>query len=113
MGAAVLNIDIRQGDTFRASLKISNLDLTGCGFKMQLRADYASLSEDIIYELSSDSGTITYTAPDIVDLFIPSDDTAELAYNLKGRYDFQVMLPDGDIYTLLEGKFRVLPEVTT
>ena len=113
MGAAVLNIDIRQGDTFRATLKITNLDLDDCTFKMQLRSDYASLTEEVIHELSSDLGTITYTAPDMVELVIDSDDTTDFAYDLKGRYDFQVTLPNGDIYTLLEGKFRVLPEVTT
>jgi FlaG/FlaF family flagellin (archaellin) len=113
--AAVYDITIEQGATFRLSLvwkDSSNVpvNLTGYTARMQVRRSYT----DTVIQLAmtTESGSITLGGSagtiNVVSAAAATEDIAARA----GVYDLELMSSDGVVTRLVEGKVTIKPEVT-
>lgn len=113
--AAVYDITIEQGATFRLSLvwkDSSNVpvNLTGYTARMQVRRSYT----DTVIQLAmtTESGSITLGGSagtiNVVSAATATEDIAARA----GVYDLELMSSDGVVTRLVEGKVTIKPEVT-
>jgi hypothetical protein len=126
MTPGLLNLSIRQGDTFTQLLTIANadpsdpsghtpgtpVDLTGCAAEMKIVAAYDVVAA---YSLNSSSATanggtlILGGENGTVAISIPAADTLNLA---NGRYDLKIRFADGSIHTFIAGSVLIEAEVT-
>lgn len=99
---------MRQGDTFRRTLGIEPLDLTDHDMRMSVRA--APDDENPLLFLSTGNGRIE-VIPDAFSLIVAAEDTEELPAGVY-KYDIELVTPGGEVYTLLEGRFDIVREIT-
>ena len=104
-----------QGTTFSKSLtyKVNKfaVNLTGYSARMQVRESYTSATTIVSLTsaegggmtLGGVAGTITFT--------IPAATTSVLKSGTY-LYDLEIVSPSGEVTRLLEGKFKVTPEIT-
>jgi hypothetical protein len=116
MVAAVHDITIEQGATFRLSLLWRDssgtpIDLTGCSARMQVRKKYNSetawlslTSEDGDIVLGDEAGTIVVTGDALLTEDIPAPSC--------GVYDLEIVMAGGEVNRLLQGSATISPEVT-
>jgi hypothetical protein len=103
------------GDTFRGINAITLLEngipinLTNCSIYMQFRSIF-NLASPVVFEFSSDEGTIGVVVPENGVVSIPEQ--VIIAPAGEYDYDLQVMFPDGSVKTYLKGKFKILPQIT-
>lgn len=116
MAAFRLPITILQGETWRhelawkAGLPAVPVDLTGCSARMQVRSVVASA--DVLLDLTSANGRIELgTTGGEITLRLSAVETAALAFR-AAVYDLEIVHSNGDVRRLLEGSFKVRPEVT-
>jgi len=103
------------GDTFKGISAISLLengspiDLTDCSIYIQFRSVF-NLASPVVFEFSSDEGTIGVVFPTSGVISIPQQKIDVPA----GEYDYDllVMFPNGYAKTYLKGKFKILPKIT-
>lgn len=115
--AANVDIEHDQGATFikrfrwETSASLSGyVDLTGYTARMQLRT--AIDSPDVVIELTTENGRITLGGVNgTIDLLIDADDTSPLDAGTY-RYDLELISPTAVVVRLVEGKFKLRPEVT-
>ena len=120
MSAAVINLDIEQGATFRQQFQWFNpdgttpIDLTGCSAKSQWRASIDST--EVLIELSTANGKIVIDAVQgMVTLHLSAVETAALQFT-AAVYDLEISFPliAGEVptYRLAKGKIKVSKEIT-
>lgn len=86
------------------------VDLTGYTARMHLRETKAD--PDVILELTTENGRIALgDATGVVDLLITADDTSSVPA-ASYRYDLELESPTGFVTRLIEGKFKMVQEVT-
>jgi hypothetical protein len=112
MPAAKLNISIEQGATFTKRLVWRDknkrpVPLTGYTAKMQVRP--SATSANVILELSTANGRITFPGPGVVQLDVAANDTDAIT---SGVYDLKLYAPSGQEIRFIEGKLTVTPGVT-
>jgi hypothetical protein len=113
--AAVYDITIEQGATFRLSLvwkDSSNVpvNLTGYTARMQVRRSYT----DTVIQLAmtTESGSITLGgSAGTINVVSAATATKDIAAR-AGVYDLELMSSNGVVTRLVEGKVTVKPEVT-
>lgn len=108
------NLTIYQGETFGFSIIWKDaegvpIDLTGYSARMQIR--YDGVNGDIAADLSTTNGGIEIdNEAHTITVYISATDTASMLAK-SGVYDLEMVL--GDVVTrLLEGKVKIIPEVT-
>jgi hypothetical protein len=115
MPAATYNIICDQGATLDRSLTLKDsagslANLTGFSAKMQVRT--TASSSGVALELSTvNSRVILGGALGTVRLKVDAATTAALTAG-DYVYDLEITAPNGDVTRLVEGKFKVKPEVT-
>lgn len=110
MTAGAYDVVCEQGATFRRTITWSTKVLTGFTARMQVRQNAAAT--EVLADLTTENGHITIDGPTgVVVVEIPADETAAIA---PGRYRYDLELADaaGVVTRLLEGKFRVVAEIT-
>ena len=120
MTAAIYNLSLEQGVTFRHSITWKTRDtqtntesiveLTGCTARLQFRDIRNSTSPVLeVSTIPSASGSITLTAAGgKIEIYIPHTSVPSGI----GLYDLEVTLANGDIKRLLSGKYSTSSEVT-
>jgi hypothetical protein len=112
MNAGTYNIICEQGATFQRIITVVNADGTLPDYntstaRMQVRPSVDSLV--IIIELTTENGRITLLDNSIT-LNIIADDTTIL---VAGSYKYDLEIQTGaDVIRLVQGEFKVSPEVT-
>lgn len=112
MDSDKVNLVIKQGDTFRAQMEILELDFTGCSGKMQLRLDIADLAPEVIHEMTVANTGISFDGAHIVRMHIPKSITSTFTYDMTGLFDLEITWPSGDTFTIMEGHWKIKPDVT-
>lgn len=109
--SANYDLTIEQGATFTFTLTVNGVNLTGYTARMQGRTSHAA--NTTVFNLSSPSTGITITSGtnSIVAVTLTAAQTALLTAPLEGVYDLEVV-SGALVDRLLEGTFRVTPEVT-
>lgn len=109
--AANYDITIEQGATFTFTLTVTGVNLTGYTARMQGRTSHAATAK--VFDLSSPSTGIVVTPGTNSTIAVTLTATQTAAFNapLEGVYDLEYT--DGTVVQrILEGTFRVTPEVT-
>ncbi len=107
--------DHYSGDTFMGISSITLLEngtpinLTNCGIYAQFRP-VSNLANPVFFELSSDLDAIIIIAPSLGMITIPEQIIDIPAGDYA--YDLQVIFPNGYIKTFLNGKIKILPQLT-
>ena len=114
MPAAKLDLTVEQGATFRHVLTLRAgavpYDLTGHVARMQLRADVRSPTT--LLELTSENGRLVIDAlAGKITLVLDATTTAGMTSG-TAIYDLEIEAADGTVTRLVQGKVKVLPEVT-
>jgi len=106
------DIQVEQGATFSIEIEPQDangdtLDLTGCSVDAEIRDTYYNDSGSVLATFSSsidtDDGVITLT--------LSAATTAALT-TVNGRWDCELTNADSTVLRLVEGKFKLLKEVT-
>jgi hypothetical protein len=102
--------NLKRSITWASSKKIPH-DLTGYTAKMQVRTN--DLAETLILELSTNNGYITLlgAVKNNITFNVPADITKNLTVGMF-VYDLFLTAPNNEVYQILEGNFKVKPEVT-
>ena len=120
MSAANLNFDGRQVQACEQGATFSfvwswedsegvKVDLsTFAGIRMQVRKNYGGT---LIVELTTANGRITIDSNEDVTLQLTATETTTLPPG-NYVYDLEVENVDGTVYRLIEGQFKITPEVT-
>lgn len=91
------------------------VDISGYDVVLQIKEEYdepGGVVGAILYEASTDLGTITITGPTgKVNLLIPDEDVEEWDFS-EAVYDCFVISPTGNAYPISRGKVRVYPSAT-
>jgi hypothetical protein len=116
MIAAVYDIVCEQGATFRRTIVWKDrygAPVNLSGFSARLHARPFVTSEDILVELNEDNGGAVVANPvdGRIELFIQPFDIEDLAAQ-EGVYDLELESALGEVYRLLQGRFKISPEVT-
>lgn len=113
---ATVNLDIRQGATYRrgfiwsAGDPLALVDLTGCTARMQIRRSIANPATLAV--LTTENGGVTLGgATGRIDLLLSAAATAALPACIA-VYDLEVVHPDASVTTLIQGQVLITPEVT-
>ena len=116
MSASKLNLAIDQGATFRktitwrAGVPSLPVDLTGCAARMQIRASVSSA--DVLLSLTTENDGISLGgALGTVEIVVADTQSSGATWR-EGVYDLEIVLANGDVRRLLEGKVKLSPEVT-
>lgn len=119
MKPATVNLVIPRGATFRKGFqwvdKTTNTprDLTGCSFRMQVRAAKSYPPQPVITEFSSINGKIV--SADLLngrwEISLQDEDTLLLNFP-TAVYDIDVIFPSGEIKTPVEGLLEPRLKVT-
>lgn len=115
MRALKRDIIAKQGDTLRRrwrfyDIEAKPIDFTGFTAAMQVRADIED--EDPTFDLTTENDGIVLHENGYVDLYISKDDMTTQTAPYKGTHDLEVVAPNGDRTTIVEGKFKIRREVT-
>lgn len=108
-------LTIYQGATFKKKVMVQEksipIDLTGATVRMQLRSTVAS--ETILIELNEANSRAVVSDPLMgeVTLLIADEDTQTLNFT-SAVYDLEVEYADGTVDRVLQGKVKLIPEVT-
>ena len=105
---ATLN-PVRQGDTFRRLLTLQDFDLDGHDLRMEVK-ETKDATSSVLY-LSTGNGRI-FIDGDTITLEVTPTITAALE-PATYFYDLEIITPQSEVYTLLEGRFEVVREITT
>lgn len=110
--AAKYKFKIEQGATLRFTLRIkSGLDLSNIKARMQIRQSHTS--QDIIHEMTTENGGLTFIDSNTLSVYISAEDTAMFNFTkAPAVYDLEIVLKNGDVIRLLEGQITLSPEVT-
>lgn len=108
------NLSIPQGTTYRHKLEYrypdgSPVDLTGFTAKMQIRESIDS--ETVLYEAEFHSEIVIDSKAGDLFIKIPAAKTALWDWQ-RGVYDLEIVSQTGEVTRILEGRIKVLPEVT-
>lgn len=118
----VKNLIIYRGATFRPTPyewkhgpddgNLTAVNLTDCTARAMIRASYDATTA--LISLTTENGGITLgSAAGTIALYISDEDTAALpALDKPGRWDLEIVWPDGDVTRLLMGSVSIIPEVT-
>jgi hypothetical protein len=88
-------------------------DLTGCTFKMQVRAEKSFPASPVLAEFSSANGKITCATPLVGKWFLDLSKPETFALEFeKAVYDIDITFPSGDVLTPVEGTFDPILKVT-
>lgn len=116
MSASKLNLAIDQGATFRKTITWQAgdpslpVDLSGCTARMQIRPSVSSA--DVLLSLTTENDGISLGgSAGTVEIVVEDTQTSGVAWR-EGVYDLEVVLANGDVRRLLEGKVKLSPEVT-
>lgn len=110
--AANYDITIEQGSTFTFTLTVTGVNLTGYNARMQGRRTHAAPSTNFSLTSSPAAGiVITPGTNSVIAVTLTATQTAALTAPQEGVYDLEYF--DGSTVTrILEGTYRVTPEVT-
>lgn len=108
----IYDVTAYQGATFNlvATFSIGGtpVDLTNYSARLQIRSNYSS--NTAIFSLSDDSGITLGGNEGTIAIEISANDMAQVT---AGRYVYDLELDSGsEVIRLLEGTFRITPEVT-
>ena len=107
------NIVCPQGSTFQQQLtyKIDDavVDLSGYQAKMQVREKHTS--KIALVDISSAAGDIVVGSEGTIDITISSTVTEGIIAK-DYLYDLELISPSNIVYRIIEGTFKVTPEVT-
>jgi hypothetical protein len=115
MAAAQYDFEIEQGATLLKPIVWKDstgaaVDLTGYTARMQVRR--STSAPDVLIELSSANGKISISAlTGTVTLIFSATTTAAFDWR-RGKYDLELVAPDGIVTRLVEGEIAVSREVT-
>lgn len=112
MPAASLDLEIEQFSAFQKTsfyldAERQPIDMTGWTGHMQIRTP----TGELVYDLSTATGTISLGADGAVKLSIPTADTAKFKF-VKAEYDLVVTPPSQPPYRLLAGEVTLSRGVT-
>ena len=113
MTAPVYDFVIEQGATLSKTVTVEGLNLTGATARMQARRNHADTAVAVDLDSASKGGivlTITDTNNATLAITISATSTAILTARLL--YDLEVVLADGTVYRLLQGKIVLSREIT-
>ena len=121
MLAGIYNITCQQGSTFVRVIRIEYpdavdpttflpFDLTNYSARMQVRRTISSTTEMIA--LDSDGNGIEITSAEDGEITITMTSTQTAAFTSDGVYDLEIVSPDIFVTRILQGEFRLSPEVT-
>jgi hypothetical protein len=109
----VVDLVCPQGATFKRSLtlRINNrlVNLSGYTARMQVRESYDSPA--YLLSLTTASGITLGGSLGTIDLRISDAETSSTRAGTY-VYDLEIISPDSDVTRLIQGKFKVTPEVT-
>ena len=116
MSAGKYNFEIEAGATFTRTITYADsegtpIDLSGATVRMQIRDNYSSQSPSI--SLSSATSGITLSLSTVGQFTITM--TASQTENLgiqQGVYDVEVEYTSGVVERILEGRVKILKQVT-
>lgn len=113
---ATYDLTIRQGDTWRRSLGVADVDggpvdLTGASARLQIRADPADADDEPVLELAVGDGIDIDEEAGSIDMTADAGVTAELEPG-SYVYDLEVTWSSGDVEKILEGPATVVRSVT-
>lgn len=114
MAAAKYNITIEQGATFRMSLVWKDsegepIELDGYAARMQIRQFVQS--DEVLLALTTENGGIELGEDGAITVLADAEQTETIA-DLNGVYDLEMVSADQTVTRLVEGRVRIIPEVT-
>lgn len=115
MAAGQYDFTIEQGATFVRPFVWKSSDgtpvnLTAYTARMQVRQSYSS--GEILLNATTENGRLQVSgAEGKVTLSLTADVTAAITWR-RGRYDLELVAPDGAVTRLLEGQITVSKEIT-
>lgn len=115
MPAAQYDFTIEQGATFVRSFvwKADDgtpVNLTGYTARMQVRQGYSA--QDALLEATTENGRLQIVgASGQVTLTLTAEDTGAIDWR-RGRYDLELVAPDGTVKRLVEGVISISREIT-
>ena len=120
MTPTIHNITIYAGSYFSLPVQwmtgepAVGVNLTGCAVKMQIRK--TATSTDVLYELSTSNGKITFVDATIgkFQVTITGEESENFTF-FRGDYDLEVHYPVGspvDCVRLMQGSVTIDPNVT-
>lgn len=125
MRAGKYNMVCEQGATFRRSLYIEQPDLvedpTGQTFEAYNLAGYTARmqvrrtidSDAFLLELTTENGALTINPSEAInEIFIDVSASVTASVSTSGVYDIEIVDAEGVVSRVLEGEFRLNPEVT-
>lgn len=116
---------MRKGDTFNREFLIENLDITDHEFRMAVKEGYDSTAPELFFSSEEIDETKERIIVDIensvITLYCPHSITQSIDLGTSENfpkykeyvYDLEIINPDGEVYTLIEGKFIIVEEITT
>jgi hypothetical protein len=107
------DLRINQGETFQFAIPVLDDDgnpvsLSGFTARGQIRSHAASPTA--LYEWSATNTNVAFDGNDVV-LTVPAASSSLWAFR-SGRWDLELVAPDGSVTRLVEGFVIVHPEVT-
>jgi hypothetical protein len=110
--AANYDITIEQGATFAFSITVTGVNLSGYAAAMQGRTTHSATTTAFALTSTPAAGlTITPGTNSVIAVALTATQTAALAAPSEGVYDLEYSI-GGVVTRILEGTYRVTPEVT-
>lgn len=115
MAAATYNFQIEQGATLLKPVAWKDstgaaVNLTGYTARMQVRQ--SASAEEVLLELSTENSKISLTPlTGTITLIFSAATTAAIDWK-RGKYDLELISPDGTVTRLIEGEITVSREIT-
>lgn len=113
------NLTIYKGDSYALSFRLRGrtstgnpgayVDLTGATAKAQIRA--TETSNTVIAEFATEIPTQAGSDLGRVNLSLTPEQTGDPAFD-NGKWDVQILFPDGSVKTFLRGDVLVTKEIT-
>ena len=100
---------MRQGDTFRRFITLEDFDLTGHDLRCSVR-EKPDDSAPILF-MSTGNGMIEILEPTLFKFEVAPAISEPLEVGVY-HYDVEIVTPAGDVYTLFEGRWDVVREIT-
>ena len=107
------DLKVYRGDTFHYEVLWRDeagdpIDITGSSAKLQIRINHRS--EDAILTLTDGDGLTINGANGQVDIDMTAEQTE--IETLDNVYDLELVLANGDVVTLMQGKLTIYEDVT-
>lgn len=115
MAAATYNFQIEQGATLLKPIVWKDstgaaVNLTGYTARMQVRQNASA--EEVLLELSTANSKISITPlTGTITMIFSAATTAAIDWK-RGKYDLELISPDGTVTRLIEGEITVSREIT-